>query len=93
MAMIGANGIEMFHKQHGETGDWLLLIAGLGAHSGSFAPQIAAFVRALPRASLRQSRRGQDQTRPTNRTRCGRWPTMRPRCSKRSASRRRTCWA
>ncbi len=43
MAMIGANGIEIFHKQHGDSGDYLLLIAGLGAHSGSFAPQLAAF--------------------------------------------------
>jgi len=43
MAMITANGIQIFHKQHGETGDWLLLIAGLGGHSGSFAAQIPAF--------------------------------------------------
>ena len=43
MAMIRANGIDIFHKQHGDSGDWLLLIAGLGAHSGSFAFQIEAF--------------------------------------------------
>ena len=43
MAMVTANGIQMFHKQHGETGDWLVLIAGLGAHSGSFAFQIPTF--------------------------------------------------
>ena len=42
MAMISANGIDIFHKQHGESGDWLLLIAGLGGHSGSFAPQLVA---------------------------------------------------
>ena len=43
MAMTHINGIDLFYKQHGETGDWLLLIAGLGGHSGSFAPQIPAF--------------------------------------------------
>ena len=43
MAMTRANGIDIFHKQHGASGDWLLLIAGLGGHSGSFAPQLPAF--------------------------------------------------
>ena len=41
--MTRINGIDLFYKQHGEAGDWLLLIAGLGGHSGSFAPQIPAF--------------------------------------------------
>lgn len=44
MAMTAANGLEMFYKRHGEDGAApLLVIAGLGSHSGAFSFQIPAF--------------------------------------------------
>lgn len=42
MAMTQAAGLDMFYKWHGTDGPPLVLIAGLGAHSGSFAFQIEA---------------------------------------------------
>jgi 3-oxoadipate enol-lactonase len=42
MAMTSVNGLEMFYKWHGDAGEPLVLIAGLGGHSGSFAFQIPA---------------------------------------------------
>ena len=60
MAITRVNGIDMFYKQHGESGDWLLLIAGLGAHSGSFAWQIAAFAERF--RVLRFDNRGAGRT-------------------------------
>ena len=45
MPYASANGIRLYYEQSG-TGPDLLLIAGLGAHSGAWIPQRAAFARA-----------------------------------------------
>jgi pimeloyl-ACP methyl ester carboxylesterase len=60
MAMISAAGLEMFYKWHGEAGEPLVVIAGLGGHSGSFAPQIPAFAERL--RVLRFDNRGAGRT-------------------------------
>lgn len=60
MAMIHVNGLEMFYKWHGEAGEPLVLIAGLGGHSGSFAWQIPAFAERY--RALRFDNRGAGRT-------------------------------